>query len=53
MLFCVACESCVVDGPTVRGKELHIEPSRGYVFCGERHADDWYVVLQVCDTGLS
>jgi hypothetical protein len=44
MLFRVACESRVIDGSAVRGKELHIEPSRGYIFRGERYADN---LLQV------
>jgi hypothetical protein len=49
MLFCVAGKSRVIDGPAVRWKELFIEPPRGYIFCGERYADDWYVcTTSVC-----
>jgi hypothetical protein len=42
MLFCVACKSRVINGPAVSGKELLIEPSRGYIFRGKRYANDWY-----------
>ena len=42
MSFFVARESCVIDGPAVRGKKLFIKPSRGYILCGERYADNWY-----------
>lgn len=42
MPFFVARKSRVIDGPAVRGKELFIEPSRGYIVCGERYADNWY-----------
>ena len=37
----------------VCGKELLIESSRGYIFCGECYADDRYVEMLVCDRGLS
>ena len=40
--FFVARKSRVIDGPAVCGKELFIEPSRGYVLCGERYADNRY-----------
>ena len=33
MLFSVACQGCVIDGSAVRGKELRVEPSRGYIIC--------------------
>jgi hypothetical protein len=42
MLFFVARKSRVIDGPAVRGKELFIEPSRGYILCGECYADNRY-----------
>jgi hypothetical protein len=42
MVYCVACKSCFFHGPAVCGKELLVEPSCGYVICGECHADDRY-----------
>jgi hypothetical protein len=42
MPFRVARKSRVVDGPAVRGKELLVEPPRGYIICRERYADDRY-----------
>ena len=42
MPFFVARKSCVIDGPAIRGKELLIKPSRGYIICGECYADNWY-----------
>jgi hypothetical protein len=42
MAHCVARKSRVFDGPAVRGKELLVEPSRGYIICWERYADDGY-----------
>ena len=38
----IARKGRVIDGPAVRGEELFIKPSRGYIFCGERYADNWY-----------
>jgi hypothetical protein len=49
MPFCVACKGCVIDGPAVRGKELRAEPSRGYIICGERYADDGCAPLLAYD----
>ena len=48
----IACKSCVIDGPAVRWKEFFIEPSCGYILCGERYEDNWYVVLSARDTVL-
>jgi hypothetical protein len=38
----VACKSRVIYGPAVCGEKLLAEPSRGYIICGERYADDRY-----------
>ena len=38
----IACKSRVIDGPAVRGKEFFFKPSRGYILCGERYADNWF-----------
>ena len=35
-------KSRIIYGPAVRGKELFIEPSRRYIVCGERYADNRY-----------
>ena len=43
MTYRVARKSCFVHGPAVRWKERLIEPSCGYVICGECHADGRYV----------
>jgi hypothetical protein len=45
MPFFVARKSRVIDGSAVRGKELCIKPSGGYILCGERYADNWYVCV--------
>jgi hypothetical protein len=42
-VYCVARKSRVFDGPAIRGKEFLIKPSRGYIICRERYADDGYV----------
>ncbi len=42
IVFCVARKSRVIYGPAVRGKEFLIEPSRGYILCGECDADHGY-----------
>jgi hypothetical protein len=49
MFFCVACQGGVIDGPAIRGKELRVEPSRGYVICRECYADNGYA----CTTFMS
>ncbi len=50
--FHIAREGRIVYGPTVRGKELLVEPSCRYVIRRERHANDGYsrstCNLQVC-----
>jgi hypothetical protein len=53
MLFFVACKGCVIDGPAVRGKEFRLEPSRGYIVCRERYADDRYALLPAYNIGPS
>ena len=42
MPFFVARKSRIIDGPAVRGEEFFVEPSRGYILCGKRYADNWY-----------
>jgi hypothetical protein len=52
--FRAACKGRVFDGPAVGGKELRVEPSRGYIICGERYADDRYALLPAYDkTGFT
>jgi hypothetical protein len=51
MLTCVlalkslstAREGCVIHGPAIRGQELRVESSSGYVVCWKRHANNRYV----------
>ena len=45
MIYYIAREGRVVHGPAIRGKKLRVEPSCGYIICGERHADDGYVLF--------
>jgi hypothetical protein len=51
MLACVlalkslstAREGCVIHGPAIRGQELRVESSSGYIVCRKRHANNGYV----------
>jgi hypothetical protein len=41
-LFFIASQGRIIYGPTVRGQEFFIEPSRRYVVCRERNEDNGY-----------
>ena len=38
----IACEGCIVYGPTIRGEKFRIESSFGHLVCWERNEDNGY-----------